>query len=66
MDTAALAVNVQAITDAPAPDDRRERLRRVISTGCDGLYRFILVRVGGDHDGADELLQQTCHEAARQ
>ncbi len=27
---------------------------------CHGLYRFILLRVGGDRDAADELLQETC------
>ncbi len=31
---------------------------------CEGLYRFILLRVGGDRDAADELLQETCCVAA--
>lgn len=51
--------------DGPASPDRRDQLRRVFSNTGDALYRFILVRVGGERDAADELLQQTCHEAAR-
>jgi RNA polymerase sigma-70 factor (ECF subfamily) len=37
----------------------------VFRSTSDALYRFILVRVHGQRDVADELLQQTCHEAAR-
>lgn len=37
---------------------------RVFHDACDGLYRFILVRVGGDHSAADDLLQQMCCVAA--
>ena len=44
---------------------RRQRLSRVFQATCDGLYRFIVVRVGDDRHAADDLLQQTCHEAAR-
>ncbi len=32
---------------------------------ADGLFRFILVRVGGDRDAADELLQECCQAAVR-
>lgn len=45
--------------------DGRAALRRAFAEGCDALYRFILVRVRGDRDAADDLLQQTCYEAAR-
>ena len=38
----------------------RMNLRRSFEAACDGLYRFILVRVGGDRHAADELLQQIC------
>ena len=37
---------------------------RVFNGACDGLYRFILVRVGGDCSVADDLLQQMCCVAA--
>jgi RNA polymerase sigma factor (sigma-70 family) len=40
-------------------------LRRVFCQTADALYRFILVRVGGNRDVADDLLQQTCCEAAK-
>ncbi len=42
-----------------------DRLRRVFSARCDAIYGFIVVRVGGDRHVADDLLQQTCYEAAR-
>jgi len=45
--------------------DGREALCQAFATNCDALYRFILVRVAGDRDAADDLLQQTCCEAAR-
>ncbi len=38
--------------------------RPIIAQCCDGLRRFILVRVGGDSHVADDLLQQTCCIAA--
>jgi RNA polymerase sigma-70 factor (ECF subfamily) len=44
---------------------RKDQLRRVFEKTADGLYRFILFRVGGNRDWADDLLQQTCHEAAK-
>lgn len=51
-------------TDQPTTDTARQRLERIFSDCCDGLYRFILVRVGGDRHAADELLQETCRIAA--
>ena len=45
--------------------DRKDQLRRVFESTADGLYRFILFRVGGNRDWADDLLQQVCHEAAK-
>jgi RNA polymerase sigma-70 factor (ECF subfamily) len=45
--------------------DRREVLEQVFERGRDALYRFILVRTGMDRDASDDLLQQTCYEAAR-
>ena len=40
-------------------------VREVFDRSADALYRFVLVRVGGNRDVADDLLQQTCCEAAR-
>lgn len=44
-------------------DVRRNRLQRVFASCCDGLYRYLLVRVGS-RDAADDLLQQACFIAA--
>lgn len=65
MEIASPAVGVEPIVLAQRSPDRQERLRRVFHETGDALYRFILVRVYGDREAADELLQQTCHEAAR-
>jgi len=45
--------------------DGRDVVLRVFRGAVDSLYRFILLRVGRDRDAADDLLQQTCCEAAR-
>ncbi len=56
---------VVATADTTEPADvRRNRLQDAFSSCCDGLYRFILVRVGGRRDVADDLIQQTCFIAA--
>jgi len=64
----ALTMN-QALVDSPARDSRatdpREPLRRAFITAAESLYGFLLVRCGGRRDRADELLQETCHQAAR-
>jgi len=63
-----IAANVEHWDQVAAPpleSDAADRLTRVFRSVCDGLYRFILVRVHGDRETADELLQQTCHEAAK-
>lgn len=44
--------------------ERRRHIRHVFEVCSDALYRFILVRVGGSRDVADDLLQQTCFVAA--
>lgn len=59
MEVAAPAVPLEQ-ADACPDSDRAERLRRVFDACSDGLYRYILVRVGGDRHAADDLLQQTC------
>lgn len=59
---AALTVDQTAICQQQ--ETSRDRLKRVFRSSCDGIYRFILVRVGHDRHAADDLLQQTCTVAA--
>ena len=42
-----------------------DRLPEAFRSVADGLYRWILLRVGRDRHVAEDLLQQTCHEAVR-
>ena len=65
MEVAGTAGNLSMTSVADRPCDFRTLLRQAFREHGDGLYRFILVRVGGDRNVADDLLQQTCHEAAR-
>lgn len=65
MDAAGVVAPVESVTTLQFHDDPRERLRRVFHAASDALYRFILVRVGGDGHAADDVIQQTCYEAAR-
>lgn len=55
----------QAAARTMASDGADVRLRRAFECCGDDLYRFIVVRVRGDRHVADDLLQQTCYEAAR-
>ena len=41
-----------------------DRLPEAFRSVADGLYRWILLRVRRDQHVAEDLLQQTCHEAA--
>lgn len=59
---AATAQTTATIAFHEAPADR---LRRVFAARCDAIYGFIVVRVSGDRHAADDLLQQTCYEAAK-
>lgn len=65
VEIASQAIGVDTIAFVQPSTDPQDRLRRVFQKTGDALYRFILVRVHGDRHAADELLQQTCHEAAR-
>ena len=65
MEMASAAGRIEQVAALPYVDDRRETLRRVFDKTHESLYRFILFRVGGDRHVADDLLQQTCYEAAR-
>lgn len=60
MEIAAAALPLEQVEACRSSDDRTVRLRRVFEASCDGLYRYILVRVGGNRHDADDLLQQTC------
>lgn len=62
------APSVIPIESAGSIDQAREtgdRLPEAFRSVADGLYRWILLRVGRDRHVAEDLLQQTCHEAAR-
>jgi RNA polymerase sigma-70 factor (ECF subfamily) len=65
VEAVSVVAGVEPVVSARSASDRQQRLLRVFHRGGDALYRFVLVRVYGDRDAADELLQQTCHEAAR-
>jgi RNA polymerase sigma factor (sigma-70 family) len=63
-----VATTVESVEQAiatPARCDGRALLRQVFRRSAEALYRFILLRVAGDRDAADDLLQQTCYEAVR-
>jgi len=64
VETLSLATVVDTAEDSQAVDDRMSRLQSAFASCCDGLYRFLLVRVGCRRDVADDLLQQTCCIAA--
>lgn len=65
MELANPVIAVESIVSYDETNEPHNRLRRIFLKGGDALYRYILVRVGGDSHLADDLLQQTCHEAAR-
>ena len=73
MDGAALHITgeprldvVAAVADRSSDHQGQDmRLRRAFDRCGDDLYRFIVLRVGSDRHAADDLLQQTCYEAAR-
>lgn len=46
-------------------EDGGDRLARVVIRCCDDLFRYVLLRVAGDRHAAEEILQQTCFEAAK-
>jgi RNA polymerase sigma factor (sigma-70 family) len=49
-----------------SPDDHlRGRLWHALERNARSLWRFLLVRVGGDNNLAEELMQETCLQAAR-
>lgn len=54
-----------AVCRLSAQDGTEARLRQAFERCGDDLYRFIMLRVQGDRHAADDLLQQTCYEAAR-
>jgi RNA polymerase sigma-70 factor (ECF subfamily) len=64
VESVSLAPAVDATGRLKVADDHNSRLQPAFAACCDGLYRFLLVRVGGRRDVADDLLQQTCFIAA--
>lgn len=64
METASPAVAAEPRVIMSQSEDRADRLQRVFRATGGSLHRFILLRVGGRHDLADDLLQQTCCVAA--
>jgi RNA polymerase sigma-70 factor (ECF subfamily) len=65
VEIAGTAVRIQQAADAACTRDPHDAVRRVFTRTADALYRFILLRVRGRRDVADDLLQQTCLEAAK-
>jgi RNA polymerase sigma factor (sigma-70 family) len=73
LDGAALHISAASTLDpaagatesSSALDTQEARLRQAFDGCGDDLYRFIVLRVRGDRHAADDLLQQTCYEAAR-
>ena len=65
MEIAGTAVKIEQMVASRRSRDGGDVLRQVFARAGDGLYRFILVRVAGNRDAADDLVQQTCCEAAR-
>jgi RNA polymerase sigma-70 factor (ECF subfamily) len=62
---AGTAEGFEGVVASEDSGEGRRALREAFGQGAAALYRFILVRVAGNRDAADELLQQTCYEAAR-
>lgn len=60
MDSVSVATAIEPPEEWAFHDDPHERLRRVFSNVADGLYRFILVRVGGHRATAEDLLAEAC------
>lgn len=65
MSIAVAAGDIERVSVPEHSQDQREHLWRVFDAACDGLYRFILIRVGGNRDVADDVVQQTCYLAAK-
>ena len=63
MELASSAAAVDPTVTFSYVESNRDRLKRVFRTSCDGIYRFIYVRVGNDGHAADDVLQQTCAAA---
>jgi len=65
VDLAGTPVRIEPSAACAQASKQRDVLREVFDRSAGALYRFVLVRVGGNRDVADDLLQQTCCEAAR-
>ena len=65
MEMASAASRIGQVVLLDEVRQRGDALRQAFNETGEALYRFILVRVRGNRDLADDLLQQTCYEAAR-
>ena len=65
MESAAVAVSVDPVPIVRDTHDSGGHLQQAFDACADGLYRYVLIRVGGDRHAADDLLQQACCVAAR-
>ena len=63
MGIASAATGIEQVVPFEVASDDRDTLRAVFNRSATALYRFILVRVRGNRETADELLQQMCFEA---
>lgn len=64
MDGVGLAA-VEVGTVMPVDEPQQVRLRRVLMDCYATLHGYLVHRVGGDQNTADDLLQQACFEASR-
>jgi len=62
---ASVAASIDAGEFARTSGSDSTRLERAFNRCSDDLYRFILLRVSNDRHAADDILQQTCFEAAK-
>ena len=59
------AMSIESAGSIERACEQEERLPQAFRNVADGLYRWILMRVASDRHAAEDILQQTCHEAAR-
>lgn len=59
------AISIESAGSIEQAHRHEDRLPQAFRNVADGLYRWILVRVGNDRHAAEDILQQTCHEAAK-
>lgn len=58
-------IDAPAAITTPEREMNRDRLALVFERCADGLFRYLLLRVGMNAHAAEDLIQQVCYEAAR-